>query len=406
MANESWGAKVYPFTPNSEVEMKKYIRSVLTMTVATVATAFAAGALGYGYNNQHELMVYSIEDYGNVVNPLTDESRDWKADIYLDPNQDPYDDFWTSMYTSCSGDDCACLGSVKRKNSGVSVYNMVNDDNGIRDADMVFFFGHNTMISPQWYHDGNFEYWVPYYLDPSVYAPIENIGENWPLWGTDYSSLFYYYYHRQTITNASLSNPYAVFYGYWPFTSVLIGKDFRDGTWEYENSYNQTTAFTSSGNLGAETEWFIAHGCNAVTVAKYDDLDPPSENIVSTSLGVNAWKKSWGDTHLVMGHYYSTYTTMEPSLAPFAADLKSGGYIKEAYFDVHTSGDPDNPALAMPSAIALASSQDCVDYLWTTICFPATSYFYMMADTWTDPLPGPVSDDVYHYTTSWKVYEE
>jgi hypothetical protein len=241
------------------------------------------------------------------------------------------------VWVGCAAGSCASNNSARYRNEEVTVDQMVSTGEGSSDrgwsgADLVFFFGHNTQIQPQ--IDSTFKYWVK--VD---HVPKENgagyysgwdqrlIGD-WQDWGTSQAP---YAYHYETVDNASLSNAYAVFYAYNPITSVLIGKDFprSGGTWLTED-YKGTTSppRVNTNKLGPETEWVIAHGCNAVTVATIDGSAP-------LALGVNAWRKSWNGLHLVLGHYNGITTDTEPDLNEFAIALKAGDLVRDAYFDVH-----------------------------------------------------------------------
>jgi hypothetical protein len=341
-----------------------------------------------------ELAVYSLEYYG------TYNSTRWKSTIGLTNAKDPYADFWDDMFVGCYTSHCAHVHSSHRQEADVTVDAMVNSYDGWDAVDFVFFFGHNTMIRPQFSHA--FDLWRPI---TTGWPPLEQWQSahlsDWSDWGT-YAEP-YSYHQNQTIMDASLSNPYVVFYAYNPFTSVLIGQDFVSGTWWHENTYDQVYPDNHYGQLGAETEWVIAHGCNAVTVALYED-GYPWDDIVSTPYAVNAWDKSWNKLHLVMGHYYSTYTSLEPDLNPFAADIKSGDGMRDAYFDAHTSGEINNPALGMPAALSTSDYSCCWWFMGFPICpTVGCSDSYMYDDTWLSQMSDSESQG--YYTTSWKIYE-
>lgn len=342
-----------------------------------------------------EIAVYSLEDYGDYY------STDWKSDIPLYNSRDPYEDFWDEMMVGCNSAPCGHQHSSRRRDADVTVDAMVNTSDGWEAVDLVFFYGHNTMIRPQFDH--SFGLWRPF---TTGWPPLEQWEyeylSDWGDWGT-YAEPYTYHQHEM-IMDASLSNPYAVFYAYNPFTSVLVGKDFVSGTWWHENTWSQVSPDNHSGQLGTETEWIIAHGCNAVTVALYED-GSPWDDIVSTPFAVNAWDKSWDKLHLVMGHYYSTYTSLEPDLNPFAADIKAGDGMRDAYFDAHTSGSTYDPALGMPAAVS-TSDHSCCWWIWGIPLFCPTagcSNSYMYDDTWLSQMSDSESQG--YYTTSWKVYE-
>ena len=239
----------------------------------------ANSAMSAGNNTEHEIMVYSIEQYQEFWDSCEEEYREWKQAIgLLFDEQDPYKTFWNLMYSNCSGDQCAHENSVRRKNSEVTVDSMVNISDGWEDADMVFFFGHNTQIKPHIILEHEFGYW----RDVSGFAYCHESTDDYREWGT--SSMPYEYHYASPIMNASETNQRAVFYAYNGLTSVLVGQDFISGLWRTENTLNQ--AYNEhSGMLGPETEWVIAHGCNAVQGAKLLD----NNEVVPISNGVYAW---------------------------------------------------------------------------------------------------------------------
>lgn len=103
------------------------------------------------YNGKHEIMVYSLQQYETAYDDCEDEYKSWKHSVPVYDEYDPYDDFWDEMYTSCSSSmACAAVASVRRQNSAVTRDSIVGSSDGWHDADLVFFYGHNTMIQPQW----------------------------------------------------------------------------------------------------------------------------------------------------------------------------------------------------------------------------------------------------------------
>jgi len=369
-------------------------------------------AISAGDNPNHELMVYSLEEYQEFYDDCKEEYSVWKPTIYLLwSNQDPYEDFWEEMYTNCTGSQCAKANdSVRRKDQEVTVNSMVDLDDGWEDADMIFFYGHNTQIKPHMHHEfdlwrpvGEFD-WCQFHIDDYID------------WGTTAEP---YRYHQRFIYDATDQKQYAVFYAYNALTSVLVAQDYSfyglGGWWRTENTKFQRIPDTHWGLLGPETEWVVAHGCNAVQVAKYED-DTPGDDIIPTHHGVAAWSKSWDRLHLVLGHYRIITTGTEPNLNLFAADLKSGDTIKDAYFDMHNAGDSDDPAYAQPSAISISPIGCChleikrLDgwpyFIIIFVCPPeGCENAYMNSDTWLHPLPDLPIGEMYYYTTSWKEYE-
>jgi hypothetical protein len=381
----------------------KVIQRLLVPCLALICLLIASIGTAYAANNnwEHEILVYSLEEYGWFYDHNADNWTRWKSDIGVTNARDPYYDFWTEM--NCGGPECMHVNSIRRRNAAVTVNNMVKSIDGWPDADMVFFYGHNTQIQPQWSH--SFNLWR-FFWEPAGDFWIFRWGQfttpDWQTWGTPAET---YRYHRNFITDASLENAYAVFYAYNPLTSLLIGEDFTDGAWNTENTYNQFAADAHTDKLGDnDIEWVIGHGCNAVTVADYNS----SGNVVSIPLGVNAWKKSWGRLHTVLGHYHSTYTTWEPDLNPFAADIKAGDVIKQAYFDAHNGiGSLSDPALGQPAAISKSPDSCCFWWHPFGLICPSwgCGWDYMHSETWTNPMTDPFNADDYYYTTSWKVAE-
>jgi len=307
---------------------------------------------------------------------------------------------------------------MRRQESAVTVNSMINDGvDDWEDADMVFFYGHNAMIKPQWSNE-DFTRWYPYYNGDILVGWCRTTSD-WINWGTT-SDPYYYHWVGYTQTDASLTNPYAIFYAYNPLTSVLIGKDYSyTNNWYTENTYNQSGSDSHSGKLDGDTEWIIAHGCQAVTTAKAQNNDwgPTPDPIVSNSLGVNAWKKTWDNLHIVLGHYYETTTNCEPLLGDdgspsvsndFASLLKAGDEIKDAYFDIHTCSSSSFPAKYQPSAIALSSQSCCtntqVGNYWIHLCpSEGCTNSYMNAETWTSPMSDLTGTS--YYATSWREAE-
>ncbi len=309
-------------------------------------------------------------------------------------------------------------GSIRKRNSGVSVNNMARSSNGWQDADMVFFYGHTTQMQPQWDIDG-FKVWRKYESEPAPYWCEKSVSD-WTDWGT--SAEPYRYHRADPVNNASLSTAYSVLYAYNALTSILIGHDYREGTWYTEN-VKDSTGTARSGKLGPETEWVVAHGCNAATVAKYFSTgescssgatcedeegcwNGKCHNTTNTPLGVNAWDGAWDRLHLVLGHYIGTYTSMLPDLGLFASDLKSGDVVKDAYFDMHTCSatrddEDEGPAYCQPSAISQSPSSCCYWIGYILYCpFGGCSGDYMHSDTWNSPMNDITSNR--YYTISWR----
>jgi hypothetical protein len=372
----------------------------IAVIIALLTLQAAGSAAAAGTNPDHRLMVYSIQNYEVYYDDCDGDPKAWKGAIWLQPWQDPYQFFWNYLQLNCWGDECASSDSIRRQGPQVTPATMAGPD-GWHDADMVFFFGHNTMIQPRqshafpiWHHEsyGYYDDWCADTVD-------------WLDWGTPAEP---YTYHRHEVDDASETNAYAVYYGYDPFTSILIGQDFVEGSWLSEQTWDQVLPDQYEGALGSGgTKWIIGHGCNTATVATYEFGDP-ADDIVSTPLGVSAWSRSWDQLHLVLGHYYSTTTNLEPDLSQLAYDLRGGDGVRDAYFDAHVDGRVDDRAFGMPSAIAVAPNGCCSwssDGLWCPAA-GCTIDNYLLDETWTQPFDSPMTPvaDHNYFVTSWKEY--
>lgn len=413
--------------------MKKrvfYALSLLGAAFVFVGNVLPVSAAGSNWS--HELMVYSLEQYGNGTNFCTNDTYHWKHDILVADEYDPYYGLWDKLYTDCgTGNECAkATDSVRRRNSSVTRDSMISSTNGWPDADMVFFYGHNTMMQPQWNTD--FTAWFP--IDPDNFFWCEWEVDPWTIWGT---SQFPYWYHPSgAISDASFYNSSSVFYAYPFHTSVLVGKDFTGvsgPSWDGGDKLGQN----------GELEWVIANGCNALTVAEYENTGvtctsssancgstegcwiPESGGTVkkchkpeASDFGVHAWAKSWGKVHLVMGHNHGTTTGQLPNLTNFGQDLKTGVKIKQAYFDRHTCSawgrdvPADGSTQCKPSAMSV-SSMSCCTFIWLgsfgywSCPVDGCAGNYMNNDKW---YPATEADTVdvsgsFYYMTAWEVHE-
>ncbi len=378
-------------------------KSFQTATVAiAVLVVCNVSSAGPGSDPEHELMVYSIRDYGNIDDALISGTNyvDWKPDIPLNapeggnPNADPANGLWSTLYTNCNGgDSCAYSDSNLRKDSDVTVDAMCSNDtdDDFNDADMVIFSGHNTHITGSYEHPLGEGGWSPLWPYDNRWTHVEI--EDARNWGT--SAEWYFYHWPTLIFNASITNPYVVIYGYNPITSILMGKDYVDGDWTTRNSRTSSDV-THNGRLGGDLEWFIANGCNGVPVARSDEDET---FVVSNPRGVNAWKRVWSRIHLVMGHYHYAAMHLLPNLATFAADMRAGVPLKDAYFDLHVS---PCRAGSQPSAISAVKQDECCfwqEFSQTWYCGQACVTKYMTQDTWNDALPDPTG--TLYYVVSW-----
>lgn len=310
-------------------------------------------------NKKHELGVYSLYKYGKV------NGKGWKGDIVPDYVDDPAGSFWETMTAGISS-KYAHYTSKCRMNEQVK-HQTVFPTDGWKDwdqFDMVFFYGHNNMITPP--HPDELGYF--WSNNGSDWHEIEG---NWTEWGT--TALPFEYFHYD-ITNGP-SYPGSVTYLYEPFTAVLLGHQFKKGEYSY---YQLSAQNTSEGNtitkrfqsgLGTnDLEWLILHGCQAVIVANENGSE-------YNPMGAKAFAKTWDGFHIIQGHY-KTYTTNNlKELVSFANDLLSGVSIQTAYFNT----DPANNTSAIS---AECKSQNYIGSIEKYLLNDS----YMNNDTWTDPM--------------------
>lgn len=308
------------------------------------------------YNGEHELGVYSLWEYGKY------NGKHWKGTVPIPYEVNPAGSFWESMASD------AYHTSKCRINEEVNYHTIfpISGDGG-KDwdqFDMVFFYGHNNMITPP-HHCDNGYFWS------NNNGSWHKIYGNWCDWGT--TSLPYEYY--STDLNTGQTHPGSVTYLYEPFTSALLGYQFRSDTF---STYQITAQDTPSGNspgtrgtfnsgLGTnDLEWLILHGCQAVIVANEDGSS-------YNHMGVEAFRKTWDGFHIILGHYRSYYCSqLVYSLSSFASNLKAGIPIQAAYFLT----DPAQNSAAI-SAECKPDGISMEDYL--------QHHSYMNKDTWTTP---------------------
>ena len=173
-------------------------------------------------NRQHELGVYSLTDYGEVE--YGGERVTWKPKIDVPPDYphyypeyDPANNFWDTM-TGGLTSEYAHHTSKLRKNEQVNIRTIFSiPGDGWKDwdqFDLVFFFGHNNMITPP--HPCELlEFWSNH---SGAWTKIT--GDHCD-WGK--AALPYEYYH-QDITGTDIS-PGSVVY----LTNLLL-QPYWDGT--------------------------------------------------------------------------------------------------------------------------------------------------------------------------------
>ncbi len=373
------------------------VRTLFGALGVVAGVAVPSLALASSTNGENELKVYSLENYGYVWDAQAQTNKRWKPSVPVSGTRDAYDTFYPEMY-NCTSNNCAYSTSTRYKDSGVYVSRMHSEMNA---ADMVFFYGHNISMR-EWNDDGeNFTVWVPF--NTSTGNAQKGYTGSWTDislcetctydifdWGT---SVIPYYYHEigtasgeSGLQNAPWTSPaYSVFYGYNPLTSVLVGQDYKTGTWYTENTVGQSTPTARSGQLGSsDLEFFVANGCEAVPVAHYSNHYPGS-SVVLSDQARQAWQPSWRKLHMALGHYYLTTTGCVPNLKDFADDLKAGDGVARAYFDAHSCTAPSgDPAMYQPGMLS-----------------PRNGIFD--SDKWTTRLADPTTTDE---STTWYVWYE
>lgn len=330
-------------------------------------------------NKKHELGVYSLYKYGKV------NGKAWKGDVIPDYVDDPAGAFWETMTAGISS-KYAHYTSKCRVNEQVK-HQTVFPTDGWKDwdqFDMVFFYGHNNMITPPHSHEETGTFWTNHDLDW-----LETSGK-WADWGTEALPFEYFNYD---VTDGP-DFPGSVTYLYEPFTAVLLGYQFKAGeTSTYQLSAQNTPAGNTpkttkkfASGLGTnDLEWLFLHGCQAVIVANKDGSE-------YNPMGVKAFAKTWDGFHIIQGHYRTYNTSQLKELVSFANDLLSGVSIQTAYFET----DPANNTSAI--------SAECKPHNYIGgIEKYLSDDSYMNNDTWTNPM-GDISNPAFgnfFYYVKW-----
>lgn len=333
-------------------------------------------------NSKHELGVYSLELYG------TYGSRRWKNDVVAPSyERDPYRKFWEDM-THGSSSEFAHYSSTRYHNNEVNCETVLRIPGGPKDwdeFDMVFFYGHNNMITPPFPCEMYHHFWT------NNTGSWTQTSGNWCDWGS--VSLPYEYYRRDV--TGGRANPGAVVYLYEPFTSALLGGYYHFDPDAFDCRYQKSAQDEIWGNTAAtsgpcsvsglgtnDLEWLILYGCKAVIVANEDGS-------AYHPIGVKAFQGTWDGFHIILGHYRSYFTGQLQDLTPFANGLKSGMFIQAAYF----STDPAQNSSAI-SAEWIAPW----DLPWSL--FELWSNGYMNTETWLNPKPD-ISGSPNIWFTKW-----
>ena len=363
--------------------MKIFSKSTVFRVCSFLCFIFPTNIQATSDNRQHELGVYSLTDYGEVE--YEGGRVTWKSKIDVPPDyphyypeHDPANNFWDTM-TGGLTSEYAHHTSKLRKNEQVNIRTIFSiPGDGWKDwdqFDLVFFFGHNNMITPP--HPCEIlEFW-----SNNSGAWIKITGDHCD-WGK--AALPYEYYH-QDITGTDIS-PGSVVYLHEPFTSALLGWHFRPGTKSIVQTRGQDTLSGNSplttrgcrGGLGTnDMEWLILHGCQGVIVANQDGS-------TYNPMGVAAFSQTWDGFHIIMGHYAirGSYFDLE-DLDPFANDLLAGEPIQAAYFEVS------------PDRAAAISAERTSESLEGMMAHPEVFrdflelFARMNLDTWLDPQADP-----------------
>lgn len=340
------------------------LSNILIISLFLTGMLLAVPALPYSSNTDHELGVYSLYQYGAY------NGSAWKNPVTPSHSEDPAGSFWDIM-TEGSRSEFAHDTSKKRVNAQVNINTIFPiPGDGWKDwdqFDLVFFYGHNNMLTPPG-PTGSHHFWSN---NTGDWATVNGL---FPDWGTP---ALPYEYYWQDVTNAR-DRSGSVIYLHEPFTSVLLGHHFRsDGLSTYQTTRqdrpegNSRTHTFRSGLGDNDLEWLILHGCQAVIVS--DD-----EGAGYVRLAANAFKRTFGKWHIILGHYKSYSAIYLTDLDGFAYDLLAGVPIQQAYF---RKTDPDNNTSAL-SAECLPHDVPSSGHLSYII-----ENGYMNNDTWTDPMP-------------------
>jgi hypothetical protein len=338
---------------------------VLRFLKASLALVSASAVLSSC--NERKLGVYSLCVY----------EGSWKESICVDPEYDPYYDFWETMTGESTWPYADADDSRRYRNSEVNMLTAlpIPGDNlkGWDEFDLVFFYGHNNMIVPPHPHDlfGYYTYDGTTWTEHWDYLDDIDWGHTTP----------YCYYSDPLCVTSGDKYPGSVTYLYYKYTSCLLGGVYHYGqgtghNWRLHwNDPVQTTMYQQLGSK--DLEWLILHGCQAVITANLDG----SYN----SMGLQCFHWVQGSFHIILGHYHTFGTNqLDEDLSQFARDLLRMVPIQEAYFDI----DPDENT----SAIAAEANP-----------FPGWANSAMATDQWT--LSSPDHKDASIFTQRWITQE-
>lgn len=347
--------------------MKSSARSIsrLSIGITLISAVFIPlrPVLAFSSNSEHELGVYSLYEYG------VHDGLNWKSTVRPSHSKDPAGAFWEIMTTG-AGSEYAYTTSKRRLNADVNIHTIFPiAGDGWKDwdqFDFVFFYGHNNMLVPP-HPAGTHSFWS------NNSGEWNHVDGRFPDWGT--LSLPYEYYWEDVTSGQR--HPGSVVYLHEPFTSALLGYHFEaDASSTYQSTAqdrpdgNSRTESFSSGLGDNDLEWLILHGCQALIVA--DEEGGGYER-----LAADAFRRTYGKFHIILGHYSSFGVSQLRGLDGFAYDLLAGVPIQQAYFQT----DPAQNTSALSAEcipLDLPSSQRLTYIIENG---------YMNNDTWTQPIP-------------------
>jgi hypothetical protein len=369
----------------NKVENKICLRLIILFVCFSLIGIIPTNVNAYSNNEEHELGVYSLWEYGLV--PGT--QINWKSTVQPKfQQQDPYNNFWSIMTTGTSSQ--YAHDTSKRLLNGQINYNNVfpvwmDSTKDWDDYDLVFFYGHNNMVTPP-HHSHQWTLWTNNYGNGKKWKTYE---ADLTDWGTPNSPMEYYNFDIID----GMQYPGSVTYLYEPFTSALIGGKYHFGSkffiplWrgqkKCQNTKDKNTLDLAicAGRLGnKDLDWLILHGCQAVIVCDENGINPHP-------IGVNAFKDTYGGFHIILGHYLSFGVSQLGDLTPFANNLLSGMPIKGAYFLTEPMSRASAIApLAIPNLFYkfLISYYETEDDLFDEWKYTFGSY--MDDDTWLNPM--------------------
>lgn len=314
-----------------------------------------------------KLGVYSLTRYEN----------NWKSAVPVTYEYDPYGRFWDFMTKGAGSSTVDVAASQRFKDSQVTHKTVIPipqvSTASWDDFDMVYFFGHNNMITGAVSRLPSIPFEC-YRYSGNQWISAGDCDLSTTGWGTPARP--FDYWAKRPITNAA-QYPAALTYLYNKYTSCLLGAPYDYGNGEPDGTaipyrlqwFDAPKAIVYS-KLGAKNlKWLVLHGCQAVINA---DADGNWVDIAYRALG-----KVHGGYHIILGHRRS-YTTGElKPMEGFAMDLICGVPIQTAYFDAKSDPDDNSSAIAA----------EHTGFSWANST--------MVNDRWTQPVKVPAKATVF-----------